>query len=248
MSSQDSNQKEVMIERISQINRVEGFDPTPFALELTDLNTMKVRTIIPVSVQIAWFKMKYPDGKIAVSVQNVRGDDRYIASAKIYAHYKDAVECYLAEGSAMKGKNPDNPEISAIEWAQTTAIGVALRNAGFGLQFAVSNSETVTGENASETVIPEKKAKKTEEEIPEETSVTKIEPEVKQEPTLEERVQKAMELPCPMAKYRGLTLGDLLREDPKALDYMARKYQGDETAVEAAKLICEFALKMQQSA
>lgn len=248
MSSQDSNQKEVMIERISQINRVEGFDPTPFALELTDLNTMKVRTIIPVSVQIAWFKMKYPDGKIAVSVQNVRGDDRYIASAKIYAHYKDAVECYLAEGSAMKGKNPDNPEISAIEWAQTTAIGVALRNAGFGLQFAVSNSETVTGENASETVIPEKKAKKTEEEIPEETSVTKIEPEVKQEPTLEERVQKAMELPCPMAKYRGLTLGDLLREDPKALDYMARKYQGDEKAVEAAKLICEFALKMQQSA
>ena len=248
MSSQDSNQKEVMIERISQINRVEGFDPTPFALELTDLNTMKVRTIIPVSVQIAWFKMKYPDGKIAVSVQNVRGDDRYIASAKIYAHYKDAVECYLAEGSAMKGKNPDNPEISAIEWAQTTAIGVALRNAGFGLQFAVSNSETVTGENASETVIPEKKAKKTEEENPEETSVTKIEPEVKQEPTLEERVQKAMELPCPMAKYRGLTLGDLLREDPKALDYMARKYQGDEKAVEAAKLICEFALKMQQSA
>lgn len=248
MSSQDSNQKEVMIERISQINRVEGFDPTPFALELTDLNTMKVRTIIPVSVQIAWFKMKYPDGKIAVSVQNVRGDDRYIASAKIYAHYKDAVECYLAEGSAMKGKNPDNPEISAIEWAQTTAIGVALRNAGFGLQFAVSNSETVTGENASETVIPEKKAKKTEEEIPEETSVTKIEPEIKQEPTLEERVQKAMELPCPMAKYRGLTLGDLLREDPKALDYMARKYQGDEKAVEAAKLICEFALKMQQSA
>ena len=64
MSNQDSNQKELMIERISQINKVEGFDPTPFALELTDLNTMKVRTIIPVSVQIAWFKLKYPDGKI----------------------------------------------------------------------------------------------------------------------------------------------------------------------------------------
>lgn len=248
MSSQDSNQKEAMIERISQINKVEGFDPTPFALELTDLNTMKVRTIIPVSVQIAWFKMKYPDGKIAVSVQNVRGDDRYIASAKIYAHYKDAVECYLAEGSAMKGRNPENPDISAIEWAQTTAIGVALRNAGFGLQFAVSNNEAMSGENASETVEPEKKTKITEEEIPEEKSATKIEPEVKKEPTLEERVQKAMELPCPMAKYRGLTLGDLLREDPKALDYMARKYQGDEKAVEAAKLICEFALKMQQSA
>ena len=65
---------------------------------------------------------------------------------------------------------------------------------------------------------------------------------------MEESVQKAMELPCPMAKYKGLTLGDLLREDPKALDYMARKYQGDENAVEAAKLICEFALKMQKSA
>lgn len=248
MSNQDSNQKELMIERISQINKVEGFDPTPFALELTDLNTMKVRTIIPVSVQIAWFKLKYPDGKIAVSVQSLRSDDRYIASAKIYAHYKDAVECYLAEGSAIKGKNPDNPDISAIEWAQTTAIGVALRNAGFGLQFAVSNNEQVSGENAGEMVIPEKKTKPIKEEVPEDKSATITEPETKKEPTLEERVQKAMELPCPMAKYKGMTLGDLLREDPKALDYMARKYQGDENAVEAAKLICEFALQMQKSA
>ena len=248
MSNQDSNQKDAMIEIISQINKVEGFDPAPFALELTDLNTMKSRTIIPVSVQIAWFKLKYPDGKIAVSVQNVRGDDRYIASAKIYAHYKDSVECYLGEGSAIKGKNPDNPDISAIEWAQTTAIGVALRNAGFGLQFAVRNNETVTGENSGDTDQISKKTKKVKEEIPEASSVTIVEPEVEKEPTMEERVQKAMEMPCPMAKYRGLTLGDLLREDPKALDYMARKYQGDEKAVEAAKLICEFALKMQQSA
>ena len=35
---------------------------------------------------------------------------------------------------------------------------------------------------------------------------------------------------------------------PAGQQYMARKYQGDENAVEAAKLICEFALKMQKSA
>lgn len=245
MSMQDSNQKDLMLEKISQINQVEGFDPTPFATELTDLNTMKVRTILPVAVQIAWFKLKYPDGKIAVNVQSFKGSDSFLASVKVYAHYKDDVSCFLAEGSAIKGKHPDNPDISAIEWAQTTAIGVALRNAGFGLQFAVKSSEQLIGEKAPEVVSDIIKPK---EVGAEDGLAPKLEPETKKEPTIEEKVQEAMDTPCPLAKYKGLTLGDLLREDPKALDYMARKYQGDEKAVNAAKLICEYALKMQQSA
>jgi len=41
------------------------------------------------------------------------------------------------------------------------------------------------------------------------------------------------------SKYSGKTLGDVLREDPKALVWVANKFQGDPEISAAAKLICE---------
>lgn len=48
-----------------------------------------------------------------------------------------------------------------------------------------------------------------------------------------------MSTPCPISKYSGKTLGDVLREDPKALVWVANKFQGDPEISAAAKLICE---------
>ena len=53
--------------KIAEINRVEGFDAGEFAVEYTDMETGETRKRLPVVVQIAWFRLKYPDGKIAVS-------------------------------------------------------------------------------------------------------------------------------------------------------------------------------------
>lgn len=52
-------------------------------------------------------------------------------------------------------------------------------------------------------------------------------------------LEKAMSTPCPISKYSGKTLGDVLREDPKALVWVANKFQGDPEISAAAKLICE---------
>ena len=54
--------------KIEGINEVEGFDPTPFAVDYTDLETGEVRKRLPVMIQMAWFRMKYPEGRIAITV------------------------------------------------------------------------------------------------------------------------------------------------------------------------------------
>ncbi len=41
--------------------------------------------------------------------------------------------------------------------------------------------------------------------------------------TYEERIQKAMSMPCPIKKYAGKTLGDLVVTDPKALNWIVNK-------------------------
>ena len=139
MSQNNSNDKAAMLAKIEGINEVEGFDPTPFAVDYTDLETGEVRKRLPVMIQMAWFRMKYPEGRIAITV--LPGKDCFVATAKVYPSYKDGAECYLAEATASRGYLADKPSVSPREWAQTAAVGIALRNAGFGLQFAMAGDE-----------------------------------------------------------------------------------------------------------
>ena len=51
-------------EKLNTINKVEGFDPTPLAVEYMDLTTQEKRKRLPVMAQLAWFRLKYPEGKM----------------------------------------------------------------------------------------------------------------------------------------------------------------------------------------
>lgn len=200
--------------KIAEINRVEGFDAGEFAVEYTDMETGEMRKRLPVVVQIAWFRLKYPEGKIAVSA--VPEDGGFTASAKIYANYRDGAECYLAEAQAWRGPDEAKPGVSAREWSQTAAIGIALRNAGFGLQV----DAVEPGDGASSA--PETRTA---------------------EPTPDAILERAMNTPCPITKYSGKTLGEVLVIDPNALNWVANKFTGNAEISEAAKTICEYAVR-----
>ena len=101
MSQNNSNEKAAMMPYIENINKVEGFDPAPFAVEFSDLNSAEKSKRLPVMIQIAWFRMKYPEGRIAVQV--VPAKDHFVATARIYPSYKDGPECFLAEATASRG-------------------------------------------------------------------------------------------------------------------------------------------------
>ena len=249
--------KQAAIKKISEINEVVGFDPTPLAVDYTDLSSNKTEKRLPVMIQMAWFRLKFPEGKIAVSVKP--GKDYFEAHARVYAHYNDPVDCYLAEASTSRKHDPANPTVSPREWAQTAAIGVALRNAGFGLQFkAAGDSFDFDAVNELEGTAADTSVTSGDEPVePTDTQDAALtgddgtsEPDDQQPPTVahveedEEPIDKAMKMLCPIAKYSDKTLGEMVGLDPKALSYVAKdtnKY--DATVVAAAKLICEYALE-----
>ena len=247
MSQNNSNDKAAMLAKIEGINKVDGFDPTPFAVDYTDLETGEVRKRLPVMIQMAWFRMKYPEGRIAITVSP--GKDCFVATAKVYPSCKDGAECYLAEATASRGYLADKPSVSPREWAQTAAVGIALRNAGFGLQFAMAGDEfenTATdelngnGAQVGGSTPHETPAVTPEPETEEEYTVEPTAP-AQRELTFEEKVEQAMRVPCPITKYGGKTLGDVLQMDPKAIQWCATKFTGGEEIRNAAKLICEYA-------
>ena len=236
--SQNSNEKTAMLTKLATINQVEGFDPEVFAVEYTDLNTGETRKRLPVMAQMAWFRLKYPEGRIAIQVSP--GKDCFVASARVYPSYKDAPECFLAEATASRGPDASKPSVSPREWAQTAAVGIALRNAGFGLQFSAAGDsfEDAAPDELSATETPAVQgAEEAVGDIPVETDYETA------ELSPEEKLEQAMKTPCPIKKFSAKTLGDLLTLDPNALNWIATKFTGGEEISAAAKMICEYAVQ-----
>jgi hypothetical protein len=239
MSQNNTNEKAAMLAKLENINKVEGFDPASFAVEYTDLNTGEVRKRLPVMIQMGWFRLRYPEGRIAIQVSP--GKDCFVATARVYPNYKDPVECFLAEATASRGPDPSKPSVSPREWAQTAAVGIALRNAGFGLQFSAAG-------DAFEETAPDELSGGTQTDLPEESADTGESsadaPEAEPvELTPEQKLEQAMKMPCPIQKYQGKTLGEVLMLEPNALNWVANKFKGNAEISEAAKMICEYSLQ-----
>ena len=217
---------------IEKINQVEGFDPAPLAVDYTDLSTGETRKRLPVMAQMAWFRLKYPEGRIAVQVNPAK--DCFVATARVYPHYKDPVECFLAEATASRSYLEDKPSVSPREWAQTAAVGIALRNAGFGLQFAMAGDEFP--DNVTEGAPTEQPGL-----VPQEETYSVEEPVV-HELTQEEKLEQAMKAPCPITKFKGMTLGEVLRQDAGAIKWIAEKFTQNQEIQSAAQFIRDYAL------
>lgn len=239
---------------LNTIHKVEGFDPTPLAVEYMDLTTQEKRKRLPVMAQLAWFRLKYPEGKIAIDVEAVK--DYFVASARVYVSYKDPVECYLAEATASRKYDPLKPTVSPREWAQTAAVGIALRNAGFGLQFGAAGDDfesDVPDElgAGSKVVTPPAPAvvapvvdNNPQAEIVE-TPVAPVAPDPEPEVvelTPEQRFEQACAVVSPIKKHGGKTLGEILTMEPRAINWLATKFSGDETIKAAAEYICSYSM------
>lgn len=227
---------------LESINAVEGFNPLEYAVDYTDLNSGETRKRLPVMIQMAWFRLRYPEGKISIEV--TPGHDCFVARARVYPSYQDPPESFLAEATASRGRCPDKPSVSPREWAQTAAVGIALRNAGFGLQFAMAGEDFSSNAPDEFTLDLEPAGdapSASHAESPADAAPPP--PAAPAEPTPEEKLAAAMKMPCPIKKYSGKTLGDLVALDPNSLVWLANKYSRSEEVSAAAKLICESALE-----
>ena len=71
MSTDNVKDKQAAMEALQKINAVDGFDPAALAVEYTDLNSNEKRLRLPVMAQMGWFRLKYPEGRIAITVTPV---------------------------------------------------------------------------------------------------------------------------------------------------------------------------------
>lgn len=239
---------------LNTINQVDGFDPSHLTVDYVDLTTQEKRKRLPVMAQLAWFRLRHPEGKIALHVEPVK--DYFVATARVYTSYKEPVDCYLSEATASRKYDPLKPTVSPREWAQTAAIGIALRNAGFGLQFGAagdgfdSNAPDELGvENGimppALTPTDTPPAPQPGSETPAAT-VTPPAPEpdpVSVELTPEQKFEQACAVVSPIKKHGGKTLGEVLNTEPRAINWLASKFGGDETIRAAAEYICNYAME-----
>ncbi len=61
--------------------------------------------------------------------------------------------------------------------------------------------------------------------------------------TPEEKLEQAMNVPCPITRFKGKTLGEVLQLDPGAIKWVAEKFPATEKVGAAAQLIRDFALR-----
>ena len=61
--------------------------------------------------------------------------------------------------------------------------------------------------------------------------------------TEEQKLEQAFQKPCPIKKYSGKTLGEVLAMDPNAIAWVANKYKDNQELSDAARLICEHAMQ-----
>lgn len=120
---------------VAALNRVEGFEPLEFARTIKQEDQAD-QLYLDVKYRKLWFRLVYPTGRISSSILQFN-ENMALAEAKIYLDHKDAPENYVANAFSMKFRTED-PKFGDkfLEMAETAAVGRALSDAGFGVQFA----------------------------------------------------------------------------------------------------------------
>lgn len=129
-------------EAVKELNRVDGFDPTKVMrriVEPMEDGTSSERCYLDVAYRKLWFRLKYPQGAIKKFVREIT-DQFAIVEAKVYLDRSDPSDNYIANAIVKRYFNPeDKLGDKYLELAETAAVGRALADAGFGIQFADSS-------------------------------------------------------------------------------------------------------------
>lgn len=121
-------------EAVAALNRVEGFNPMELARTLTK-EGQEDQLYLDVKYRKLWFRHVYPLGKIVSSIRSFT-ENMAIVEARIYLDKCDAEENYVANAFSQRFRTNDpNFGDKFLEMAETAAVGRALSDAGFGLQF-----------------------------------------------------------------------------------------------------------------
>ena len=119
----------------NELNKVEGFNSLDYARQITDGNG-NTSLYLDVQYRKMWFRLANPNGKIVKKICNFDGN-LAVVEAKVYLDKNDSEENFVSNAFAQRFADPSNMEYGSryLESAETAAVGRALADAGYGLQF-----------------------------------------------------------------------------------------------------------------
>ena len=123
------------VDEVRNLNRIEVFDPRQYMRNLTGSDGT-VKQYLDVVYRKLWFRLKNPEGKIVKKLLKLT-EQTAIVEARIYLNKTDPEDSYIASAFAQKFVSQDEQfGAKFLELAETAAVGRALADAGYGLQFA----------------------------------------------------------------------------------------------------------------
>ena len=270
----NTNQSATMYESVpvvSELNKVQGFDPLKFLRRTT-----KGEKVLDLKYKKLWFRLKYPNGRIKLSSLKIT-DQLAIIEARVYFDKNDAQprSSFIAQREAKA-----TPGGLYIESAQHAAIDQALSDAGFGVQFSAA-APTASAEKAAETVKeqPTVAETATAEQVSTEVPVTVAEAatEVINEPVQEPPVvqetadtdtaaptyssdmpvdeicsmmtyEEAGNVIVPLGTCKGWAMSQVADRRPASLKWYINGYSGNDNILRAAATIMQASLDEMQRA
>ena len=124
---------------VAALHQVEGFDPRRF-MRLIQKEDQSSRYYLDVAYRKLWFRLCYPEGKIVKTIRSITAQ-MAIVEARVYLNKNDPDDSYVANAFAQKFREDSEIGQKYVELAETAAVGRALSDAGFGLQFADREKE-----------------------------------------------------------------------------------------------------------
>ena len=123
------------VEGIRSLNKVEGFDPRKY-MRLIQNEGQAGKYYLDVAYRKLWFRLRYPEGKIVKKILKLT-EQVAIVEARVYLNRNDDEDNFISNALAQKYMTADDQFGNKfVELAETAAVGRALSDAGFGLQFA----------------------------------------------------------------------------------------------------------------
>jgi len=242
---------------INGLNKVDGFDPSAFLRRLTGENGEE-QFYLDVKYRKLWFRLMHPEGKITKRIIKLENEFATIES-KVYLNRNDAEDAYISCAFAQRWRKEDDAYgLKYVETAETAAVGRALADAGFGIQFSEPGEEqdrslvdapvTIPDSGLSEEMEQDELEEELPDEMPQAAEMQKKASEQKKAEwdasmPVEELMQKmsledAKNYLIPIGAYKGKTLGELCVEKPGAINWYVESYHGKNNVLRAgAKLL-----------
>ena len=125
-----------------RFSAVDGFDPKQYARTIRDADGQE-SLYLDVQYRKMWFRLCNPTGKIVKKICTFDGN-LAVVEARIYLDRNDPPENFVSNAFAQRFVDPNNPEYGTryLETAETAAVGRALADAGYGLQFCMEPDPT----------------------------------------------------------------------------------------------------------